>query len=68
MVTMSGFEIVEIECYNEKKNQKWRMVGRLQEGANHIALISGWTEGAGLYTYTVIPKAFIKRVKQLEVE
>ena len=68
MIIMSGFEIVEIECYDEKKNQRWRIVGRLREGANHVALISGWTESADLYTYTVIPKAFVRRVKQLKVE
>ena len=65
---MNDSKIVEIECFNEKKNQQWVTVGRLQEGVHHVALISGWTEGIDLCTYTIIPKVFIRRVRQLKLK
>ena len=68
MVIMNDFNFVEIECFNEEKNQKWRMVGGLQEGVDHLVLISVRVKGIDMNTYVVIPKKFVKNIRQLEIK
>lgn len=63
---MNDEKLVEVEYHHPERNGIAHTVGELQEGSNHILLISGTIEGLDLYTYTIIPKEFIKRVVKLK--
>ena len=63
---MNQENLVVTEYYNKENNMTCFTPGELQEGSNHIILISECIEGIDLYTYTIIPKAYIKKINQLK--
>jgi len=62
---MNRESIVEAE-YDGPEHRTWHTVGELQEGSHHLLLISETIEGLDLYTYTIIPRNFIRRIVKLE--
>lgn len=59
--------MIEVE-YDSPEHQTWHAVGELREGSHHLLLISETIEGLDLYTYTIIPRDFIRRIVKLEVK
>jgi len=61
-------KLVEVEYHHPERNGIVYTVGDLQEGNHHLLLISETIEGLDLYTYTIIPRDFIRRIVKLEVK
>lgn len=65
---MDDEKLVEVEYHDPERNGIVYTVGELREGSHHLLLISETIEGLDLYTYTIIPRDFIRRIAKLEVK
>jgi len=65
---MDDEKLVEVEYHDPERNGIVYTVGELREGNHHLLLISETIEGLDLYTYTIIPREFIRSVVRLELK
>ena len=62
---MNNEKIVRVEYLDPEKNQVWCTVGQLREGSQHLLLLSEEIGDINLYSYTIIPRDFVRRIIQL---
>lgn len=67
-VGMNYKKIVFVKYHDPELNGMVYSVGYLRKGINHSLLIHGEIKSIGLYTYTIIPRAFITEVYNLKVK
>lgn len=65
---MNDEKIVLAEYHNPERNAIECRPGWLREASHHLLLIQEKIEGVDLYTYTIIPRDFIRRIRRLEVK
>jgi len=65
---MDDEKLVEVEYHDPERNGIVYTVGELREGSHHLLLISGTIERLDLYTYTIIPRDFVRRIVPLKVK
>ena len=63
---MDNEKVVEVEYHNPERNTIERRPGWLQEASYHLLLIQEKIEGVGLYSYTIIPREFVRKIIQLK--
>ena len=65
---MNDEKLVLVEYHDPELNRIACTIGWLREASHHLLLISTKMEDIDLYTYTIIPRNFIRRVRQLKVK
>ena len=65
---MNEEDLVFVEYKDPEGSREVCGVGWSQETSHHLLLISEAAEGLDLYTYTIIPKEFIKSIRKLKAK
>jgi len=65
---MNDENLVEVEYHDPERNGIAYTVGELREGGQHLLLLSEEIVGEDIYSYTVIPREFIRGIIQLKVK
>jgi len=63
---MIGEKLVEVQYHDPELNGIAYTIGELQEGSQHLLLLSEEMVGKDIYSYTVIPRGFVKRILKLK--
>jgi hypothetical protein len=63
---MNDDKTVIVEHNDPERNGILHTIGELQEGSHHLLLISETMEKLDLYTYTIIPKNFVRKITPIK--
>lgn len=65
---MNSEKLVEIKFYDQEKAAILTSVGWLEDAPLHHILVHEQIEQANLYSYTVIPKKYVKEIVKLTLK
>ncbi len=58
--------LVEVQYHDPEVNGIAYTIGELREGSQHILLLSEELVGKGIYSYTIIPRDFVRKITKLK--